>query len=233
MAFDYGGASIAFNTAYNTTTNIGTNLISGYMARKQSQLLASSLRSQILLNTYAAERENAYLNEANAQQDWNLNASARQFQGKQVVAHAASGFNDMSSGDYALVNETARQADRAAYGIRRSTYLQAFENTRQARMEAVRLEYAARAAEEQGKLENKLSKINAFTSALGSLADGASQYISYKGFSGNDIAPTFNPANQNWGKDLALKQSSSLYGFNNNKLSTPGSVVIPTANLKF
>lgn len=194
MVFDFGGAGIAFSTAYNMVSGVGSALLQGDMASRMSRMQANAYRSQARLAMLQADRQNAYLNEASAQDVWNVYNAGRQLQGQQKAAMAASGFDDISSGDYSLINETARQADRQAYGIKRSAYLQAFENTRQARMEANRLEFAARSAEVMGKMEKRLSKMNAFTSALGALAQGASQYIGYKGLTGNNVSPVGNTA---------------------------------------
>ena len=185
MAFDFGAAGIGIQAGWNFSTSIGSAITEGDMAARMSRMNAAAYRSQARLAIMQAERQNAYLNESSAQDVWNIYSGARQFQGTQKAAMAASGFSDISSGDYALMNETARQADKQAYGVKRSAYLQAFENSRQARMEAVRLEYAARAAEIQGKMEKKLSRLNAFSGALGSLTQGAIQYASYSGMGAN------------------------------------------------
>lgn len=220
MAFDWGGAGIGFNTGINTTMAFGSAIAKGDMAARMSRMQAAAYRSQARLAIMQSERQNAYLNESSAQDVWNIYTQSRQLQGKQKAAMAASGFADISSGDYSLMNETARQADKQAYGVKRSAYLQAFENSRQARMEATRLEYAARAAEIQGKLEKRLSRVNAVTGALGALAQGASQYMSYSALSSPNVAPTTQQA-QGWGADLA-KQQNPLFpmtGYPANKLS--------------
>lgn len=185
MAFDWGGAGIGLSAGLNTTMAFGSAITQGDMAARMSRMNAAAYRSQARLAIMQADRQNAYLNESSAQDVWNIYSGARQFQGTQKAAMAASGFSDISSGDYALMNETARQADKQAYGVKRSAYLQAFENSRQARMEAVRLEYAAKSAEIQGKMEKKLSRVNAFTGAFGALAQGATQYAMYSGMGAN------------------------------------------------
>jgi hypothetical protein len=89
---------------------------------------------------------------------------------------AASGFADMSSGDYALTRDTALRADAAASGMNRTAYLQAFETEKQARMEASRLEYAARAQDALRKMNSPLNAfINSQFAGLGAFAQGASK----------------------------------------------------------
>lgn len=187
MAFDLGGAGIGFGTAMNAVSSFGNAITQGDMAARMSRMQAAAYRSQARMTIMQAEQANANLNASSAQEVWNTYASGRKFIGAQKTAMAASGFSDISSGDYALMAETARQTDEQATGIATSAYLQSFENTRAARMEALRLEYAAQSAEIQGKAQKKISRVSAFAGALGALAQGATQYGMYSGLTGSDL----------------------------------------------
>jgi len=186
MSFDLGAAGIGFGTGLNTAMSVGGAITQGDMAARMSRMQAEALRYQARMGLLNAETENAYLNASSAQEVWNIYSDARQFRGTQKTAIAGSGFYDISSGDYALMSEAARKADKLAYGVKSSAYYQAFENSRQARMEAVRLEYAAKSAEIQGKMQKRLSRVSAFAGALGSLATGATQYAVYSGLGANN-----------------------------------------------
>lgn len=195
---DWGMAGIGFGTGMNFATSIGSAITQGDMSARMGRMQAEAYRSQARMAILQAEQANANLNASAAQDVWNVYAAGRQFQGTQRTAMAASGFTDISSGDYALIAETARQTDEKATGIATSAYLQSFENTRAARMEAVRLEYAARSAEVEGRMQKKLSRVNAVAGALGSLAQGAVQYGMYTGLTGSDLFGKGKNSNGNY-----------------------------------
>ena len=162
-------------TGYNTSMAIGNEITQASLGRINARMNAAALRSQARLNLLAANQQNAYLNEELGWANWNGAADNRLFRGKQITAWAGSGFADMSSGDYALTRDTAVRGDYAMYGRNRTAYMQAFETEKQARMEATRLEYAAKA---QDALRRMNSPFNAFINAnfagLGAFAQGAS-----------------------------------------------------------
>lgn len=187
MAFDLGMAGIGLGTGLNFATQIGSNITQGDIAARMSRMQAAAYRSQARMTILQAEQDNANLNTSSAQEVWNTYTYGRQFQGAQRVAMAASGFSDISSGDFAILHETARQTDLKASGIASSASAQAFENTRAARMEALRLEYAAKAAEVSGRMQKSISRVNAATGAFGSLAQGLMQYGLYKGIQGSNF----------------------------------------------
>ena len=188
MAFNanmMGAYTQAFATGYNTSMAIGNEITNASLARSFARMNAAAYRSQARLNLMAANQQNAYLNEELGWNVWNNAADNRIFRGKQIASWANSGVMDMSSGDYALTRDTAVRGDYAQYGMNRTAYLQSFQTEKDARMEATRLEYAARA---QDAIRKSYSPLNAFISSqfagLGAFANGASQYMQSYGFQG-------------------------------------------------
>jgi hypothetical protein len=136
---------------------------------------ASAYRSQARLALQNIETENAYLNEQGAQQIWNLADQKAQFKSEQMMAWAGSGFSDISTGDRRILNDTEAKFASAAAGIRRSMFLQNFENWRSGMMEYSRLRYAAEASERMAKASRSPFRIagnlaNATLSGLGTYA---------------------------------------------------------------
>lgn len=159
MSVATGGALLAGGLSFIS------NLTSNYVNAKTAGMLADSYRTQARLAILQANQQNAYLNEQGAQQVWNLYDQQREMLGTQTVAMGASGF-DVSSGDQRLLQDTKNKIETAASGINRSMFLQAFETTRAARMEASRLNYAAQSQELIRKQYSGLSSIlNTGTSA--------------------------------------------------------------------
>lgn len=153
-----------------------TSLIGGILDAQATaaaaSLQASAYRSNARLAITQANTQNMYLNEETAQQVWNLYDYQKSLLGQQSAAMAASGFTDVSAGDRRIAADTRRKTAQAASGLNRTAYLQSFENTRQAMMEASRLNYAARMSEIQGKSAKSFANYlnigaNAGLSALG------------------------------------------------------------------
>lgn len=166
--------------------SLSTDLLSTHMANEAYASQASAYRTNARLGIMAAQQENEYLNEQAAQQVWNIYDQSSQLQGQQIAAMAASGFTDISTGDQRLIEDTRNRANRAASGLNRSAYLQSFENTRQARMEAARLEYAAQMADISKEYNsNALSWTSRGLGALGSALGAYSAFSSSSGSGGN------------------------------------------------
>lgn len=166
--------------------SLATDWLSTHMSNEAYASQASAYRTNARMAITAAEQQNRYLNEQNAQQVWNIFQNARELQGAQRVAMAASGFTDVSVGDQRIIDNTRYRAERAASGVNRSTYLQSFENMRQARMEAARLEYAAQIADISKKYNsNALSWASRGLGALGSALGAYSSFSSSGGSGGN------------------------------------------------
>lgn len=154
---------------------------------------ASSYRTQANLALDNIETQNAYLNEQGSQQIWNLADQKAQFKSEQMMAWAGSGFSDISAGDRRIINDTDRKYDSAAAGIRRSMFLQNFENWRSGMMEYSRLQYAAKSAERLSKASNSvfsylgaagnaaMSGLGAYWSLGGGLSKAAGTNINPKG----------------------------------------------------
>lgn len=170
-----------------------SNLASNYVNAKTASMLADTYRSQARLTMIQAEQQNAYLNEAAAQEVWNIGQDRDALIGSQYAAMGASGF-DVSTGDQRLVQDTRNKADAAISGINRSMYLQAFENTKQAMLEANRLEYAAKSQELIRKQNSGLNSVisalsSGSLSALGAyyslkMPTGSAKNVNVKGFLG-------------------------------------------------
>lgn len=166
--------------------SLATDFLSTHMSNEAYAAQASAYRTNARMAITAAEQQNRYLNEQNAQQVWNIFQNARELQGAQRVTMAASGFTDVSAGDQRIIDDTRYRAERAASGVNRSTYLQSFENMRQARMEAARLEYAAQMADISKEYNsNALSWTSRGLGALGSALGAYSAFSSSGGSGGN------------------------------------------------
>ena len=154
---------------------------------------ASSYRTQANLALDNIETQNAYLNEQGSQQIWNLADQKAQFKSEQMMAWAGSGFTDISTGDRRIINDTDRKFNEAAAGVRRSMFLQNFENWRSGMMEYSRLQYAAKSAERLSKASNSvfsylgaagnaaMSGLGAYWSLGGGLSKAAGANINPKG----------------------------------------------------
>ena len=168
-----------FDTSYAFGSTIGQFSVN----RQIASMLRNSYRSQARLTLLAAERQNAYLNQATAQANWNIASASRLFSGTQASARAAQGWIDTTSLDYnSQERDTARRSDKAIWGNNVTTYNQAFENERAARMEANRLEYAAKyqdyVRKQNSPLKGFISANFAALGALGSHAGNLSQSLS-------------------------------------------------------
>lgn len=188
-----GGMSLATGGALlSGGLSFISNLSSNYVNSKTAGMLADSYRTQARLAILQANQQNQYLNEQGAQEIWNLYDQQNAMLGAQTAAMGASGF-DVSSGDQRLLQDTRNKTEAAVSGINRSMFLQAFETTRAARMEASRLNYAAQAQELIKKQYSGLSGIMNAGFSAGLNALGA--YFSLKtptGKTGNiDVSGSF------------------------------------------
>lgn len=152
---------------------------------------ASSYRTQANLALDNIETQNAYLNEQGSQQIWNLATQKAQFKSEQMMAWAGSGFSDISTGDRRILSDTDRKFNEAAAGVRRSMFLQNFENWRSGMMEYSRLQYAAKSAERLSKASNS---IFSYLGAAGNAAmSGLGAYWSLGGGKTKAVGININP----------------------------------------
>ena len=152
---------------------------------------ADTYRTQARLALDNIETQNAYLNEQGSQQIWNLADQKAQFKSEQMMAWAGSGFTDISTGDRRIIADTDRKYDSAAAGIRRSMFLQNFENWRSGMMEYSRLQYAAKSAERMSKASNS---VFSYLGTLGNAAmSGLGAYWSLGGGQSNNFGKNINP----------------------------------------
>lgn len=157
------------------TMSFINNMASDFVNSQMYSANASTYRSQARLALHNIETKNAYLNEQGAQQIWNLADQKAQFKASQMSAWATSGFSDISTGDRRIIADTDRKYNSAAAGIRRSMFLQNFENWRSGMMEYSRLQYAAEASERMAKASRSPFRIagnigNAILSGMGTYA---------------------------------------------------------------
>lgn len=145
---------------------------------------ADTFRTQSRLRLYEAEQEAAYDNLALGKSVWEHADYKKEFGGEQMAAWANSGFTDFSSGDERLTTDTKRKIDRSIETLNRNAQIRHFERNKAARMEAFRLQFAAKAAEKRAKRGLIWDSLSAIT---GSTMTGLGAYALAGGtFSKND-----------------------------------------------
>lgn len=197
-----GKMNIAEDTPWYKNTPLMAGIASGAMSfiNQSAQnyamgqvygAAADSYRSQARLALDNIETQNAYLNEQGSQQLWNLADQKAQFKSEQMMAWAGSGFTDISTGDRRIIADTDRKYDSAAAGIRRSMFLQNFENWRSGMMEYSRLQYAAKSAERLSKAST--SVFSYMGAASNAIMSGMGAYWSLGGGQSNNVGKNITP----------------------------------------
>lgn len=184
----------AYDTTYAGISTLGQYSVN----RKLARMNAATYRSQARMALLAANRQDSYINEEYAQQLWNVSDAASYLRGIQRASMGTTGF-DVSTGDQRLLSDTERRANQQAAGINRTAYLQSFENQMQARLEANRLEYAARSQELIAKQHSpfkafvaaNFAALGAFAGNIGSLGQSISAG------NGNNVSPVASQPSNN------------------------------------
>lgn len=112
-----------------------------------NKLAASSYKTQAQLSLIQHRNQARLLNEQMAQEVWNTYDRGRSVFGQAQAGMAASGFADLSAGDYGLLSDIKIGTENVVSGINRSSYLQNAESERQAYLDYLRYDYAAKSAE--------------------------------------------------------------------------------------
>lgn len=181
--------SAGVKTGNAVTSTMGSYRVNNILAGMQ----AETYRTQARLRLMEAEREDAYINETFAHEVWNVGDRAISARASSNAFKGASGF-DISAGDIREQRALEYAANREAAGINRTAYLQSFENQMQARLEATRLEYAAKSQDAIKKFNSKSRGIAAgFFAGLGAFASSVGDLGAAGAFGGGkstNVSPT-------------------------------------------
>ena len=170
MATNWNVTAAAGKTGFDTTYAFASTLGQYATNRITAGMNTQAYRSQARLNLLASERRDSYINEGFAHDVWNATDRAIATRGARNAYYGASGL-DISSGDIRAQRSIEDEANAYAAGRNRTAYLQSFENQMEARLEATRLEYAARAQDSIRKLNSGSRALTAgFFNALGAFA---------------------------------------------------------------
>lgn len=128
--------------------------LSAYSSNKTTKMASKAAESAAKINAKLAYQQFAtqagYLNEELGQEIKNTYENMLQSMGTQKAAMGASGF-DISTGDQRIMADTYnRNMDRQS-GMRRTAYLQNFENERQALSDVLQYNFQAWSARQQRK----------------------------------------------------------------------------------